>query len=56
MFEKQLPSKLILISDKFKEWKLHAFMEFIRLNRDPITNIIAIGDSQIEIDAANYFA
>lgn len=31
-------------------------MEFIRLNRDPITNIIAIGDSQIEIDAANYFA
>jgi hypothetical protein len=48
MFEEQMPSKFYIPYhplDRFREWKLMAFLEFIDLNRDPVTNILAIGDS-----------
>ena len=38
----------------FKEWKHRTFLQLGQQTLDPdlITNIVAIGDSQIEIDAA----
>ena len=39
--------------DGFKEWKHRTFLTLAEtMNKDLITNIVAIGDSQIEIDAA----
>jgi len=50
MYEKQMPNG-------FKEWKIKAFMKVAEaLDRETVTNIIAIGDSQIEIDAAGHLA
>lgn len=41
----------------FKEWKLKSFLKVAEiLDKNTITNIVAIGDSQIEIDAANNLA
>ena len=40
--------------DAFKEWKFKTFQTIVdKMDKDVITNIVAIGDSQIEIDAAN---
>lgn len=37
----------------YKEWKVKAFMAVGEyLEKETITNIIALGDSQIELDAA----
>ena len=51
---------LVLIQyfiDGFKEWKMKTFMLLgAEMDHKKITNIIAIGDSQIEIDAANQLA
>ena len=45
--------KLIRIIDGFKEWKFRTFHALAeKMDKDIITNIIAVGDSQIEIDAA----
>jgi hypothetical protein len=42
-----------LVIDGFKEWKIKTFMNLAELmDKDMVTNIVAIGDSQIEIDAA----
>lgn len=39
--------------DGFKEWKFKTFHALAaKMDKDIITNIVAIGDSQIEIDAA----
>jgi hypothetical protein len=39
--------------DGFKEWKHRTFLTLAEtMNKDLITNIVAVGDSQIEIDAA----
>lgn len=47
LFEKQMPNG-------FKEWKHRTFLQLGQQTLQPelITNIVAIGDSQIEIDAA----
>lgn len=43
--------------DGFKEWKVKAFLKVAeKMDQNKITNIIAIGDNQIEIDAANHLA
>ena len=43
--------------DGFKEWKIKAFLRLAeKMDQNKITNIIAIGDSQIEMDAANTLA
>eukprot|EP00347_Sterkiella_histriomuscorum_P000098 403377190 len=42
-----------LIPNGFKEWKFKTFHALAaKMDKDIITNIVAIGDSQIEIDAA----
>jgi hypothetical protein len=62
MFEKEMPSiiiyKIIILRiDGFTEWKTRTFLKISEdMNQDAITNIIAIGDSQIEMDAANHLA
>ena len=39
------------------QWKLHAFLETQRSIDDAmITNIVALGDSMMEIDAAHHLA
>ena len=39
------------------KWKLHAFLETQgNLDEAIITNLIAVGDSQMEIDAAHHLA
>lgn len=44
---------LIYYLDGFKEWKHRTFLSIAEtMNKDLITNIVAVGDSQIEIDAA----
>ena len=44
----------IIIIDGFKEWKKHTFLQIAEgMDQNTVTNIIAIGDNQIEIDAAN---
>ena len=46
----QIPLTFI---DGFKEWKHRTFLTLAEtMNKDLITNIVAVGDSQIEIDAA----
>lgn len=48
---------LLTFTDAFKEWKFKTFKAISeKMDRDTITNIVAIGDSQIEIDAANSLA
>ena len=48
---------LIFYLDGFKEWKIKAFLRLAeKMDQNKITNIIAIGDSQIEMDAANTLA
>lgn len=43
-----------LFPNNVEEWKIHAFLETQEgLEKGAITNIIAIGDSQIELDAAH---
>jgi hypothetical protein len=43
--------------DGFKEWKIKTFLKLSEtMDQTRITNIVAIGDSQIEIDAANHLA
>ncbi len=43
--------------DGFKEWKIKTFLRIAEnMDLNTITNIIAIGDSQIEMDAANHLA
>ena len=67
MFEKELPSKskfkenngitVFFVIDGFKEWKIRAFLRLAeKMDQNKITNIIAIGDSQIEMDAASHLA
>ena len=47
-------SYLIITLDGFKEWKIRTFNQLGEtMNKELITNIVAIGDSQIEIDAAS---
>ena len=57
MFERQMPSKFKFLNlniDAFKEWKFKTFNQLVeKMDKDILTNIVAIGDSQIEIDAAN---
>lgn len=39
------------------KWKLHAFLETQeKIDDTAITNIIALGDSQMEMDAAHHLA
>lgn len=39
------------------QWKLHAFLETqVIINQASITNIVALGDSMMEIDAAHHLA
>jgi len=46
MYEKQMPNA-------FKEWKQRTFQAISeQMDKLAITNIVAVGDSQIEIDAA----
>lgn len=53
----QVISLLIFYLDGFKEWKIKAFLRLAeKMDQNKITNIIAIGDSQIEMDAANTLA
>lgn len=41
------------IIDAFKEWKFKTFQAIAdKMDKEIITNIVAVGDSQIEIDAA----
>ncbi len=43
--------------DGFKEWKTKTFLRISeKLDMNAVTNIVAIGDSQIEMDAANNLA
>jgi hypothetical protein len=43
--------------DGFKEWKIKTFLKIAEtMDMNTITNIVAIGDSQIEMDAANHLA
>lgn len=43
--------------DGFTEWKTKTFLKIADdMDQNTITNIIAIGDSQIEMDAANHLA
>ena len=49
--------KLFICLGGYKQWKIKAFNavgDF--LEKSTITNIVAIGDSQIELDAANLLA
>jgi hypothetical protein len=49
-FEKQFPHD-------YQEWKIRAFLEAQAiLERDAITNLVAIGDNNIEIEAAYHLA
>lgn len=49
-YEKQFPHQ-------YTEWKMRAFMEAqAEMDSDAITNIIAIGDSNIELQAAYHLA
>lgn len=53
----QVIPHLIFYLDGFKEWKIKAFLRLAeKMDQNKITNIIAIGDSQIEMDAANTLA
>ena len=46
-----------MILDGFKEWKIKTFLRVSeKMDMNTITNIVAIGDSQIEMDAANHLA
>ena len=48
---------IIYYLDGFKEWKVKTFLKLAEdMDLNTITNIIAIGDSQIEMDAANHLA
>ena len=39
------------------EWKMKAFLECMKvMDADAITNLIALGDSHIEMDAAHHLA
>mmetsp|Transcript_8902 Transcript_8902/g.6662 ORF Transcript_8902/g.6662 Transcript_8902/m.6662 type:complete len:94 (+) Transcript_8902:1189-1470(+) len=50
MFEKEMPTG-------FNEWKTHTFLKIAEeMDNQVITNIIAIGDSEIEMQAANKLA
>ena len=50
-------SLLASLVDAFKEWKQRTFRAIAeQMDRDTITNIVAVGDSQIEIDAATNMA
>jgi hypothetical protein len=67
LYEDVLPSKLNILYyqssnllhvhiDKLKEWKHRTFLRIADfLDRDLITNIVVIGDSQIEIEAGINF-
>ena len=47
----------IIDIDGFKEWKILTFQAIAdTLQKDIVTNIVSIGDSQIEIDATYLFA
>lgn len=49
-YEKQFPHQ-------YTEWKMRAFMETLsEMDSEAITNIIAIGDSNIELQAAYHLA
>jgi hypothetical protein len=63
----KLLSKINIISARSKyemvypgksyQWKLHAFMETMEeMERGAVTNLIAIGDSNIEIEASKNLA
>ena len=50
-------SKYEHITKDYTKWKLHAFMEAKEFLQDAhIKNIIALGDNQLEIDAAHFLA
>ena len=45
------------VATDYTKWKLHAFMEAQEFLEDAnIKNIIALGDNQLEIDAAHHLA
>ena len=45
------------ITDDYTQWKMYAFLECSEILEDAcIKNIIALGDNQLEIDAANNLA
>ena len=45
------------LTKDYTKWKLHAFLEAQDFLQDAhIKNIIALGDNQLEIDAAHYLA
>jgi hypothetical protein len=47
----------IWIIGGFTEWKTKTFLKIAEdMDQNAITNIIAVGDSQIEMDAANNLA
>jgi len=49
-YEKQFPNE-------YQQWKIHAFLEAHQLlEKDAITNLVAIGDNNIEIEAAYHLA
>jgi len=53
----QVSSFLLTKLDGFREWKVLSFLDTHKdLDRSMITNILAIGDSQFEIDAASVLA
>ena len=62
MFETEMPSNFFfrfykLNIDGFKEWKIKTFLRISeKLDMNAVTNIVAIGDSQIEMDAAGHLA
>lgn len=48
---------MTIFIDGFTEWKTKTFLKISEeMDQNAITNIIAIGDSQIEMDAANHLA
>jgi hypothetical protein len=50
-------SKYEHLTSDYTKWKLYAFLETLPVLQDAqIKNIIALGDNQLEIDAANHLA
>ena len=43
--------------DQFREWKRLSFLQIAeQLDKDLVTNIVIVGDSQIEMDAGLQFS
>ena len=47
----------IMYPRKSKQWKMHAFLDTMRvMERGAVTNLVAIGDSNIEMEASKHLA